>query len=181
MFSSIRSFVNFLSSFKWTFRLSYDIWRHIWRHNHVSAFNKSKYQNSDTIIAFVGWKYVSIQIFSSIWSFVGILISFEWHFGLFYDTWRHIWRQNIVLPPSTSQNVKILTSQSVFHPKKLTYTHSDQHSHFIEFSGILGDFWTILGRFGGPWRHKRGKDFIILNFWLYHRFFLLKKITHVHF
>ena len=98
MFSSIRSFVNFLSSFEWTFRLSYDIWRHIWRHNHVSAFNKSKYQNSDTIIAFLGWKYVSIQIFSSIRSFVGILISFEWHFGLFYDTWRHIWRQNIVLP-----------------------------------------------------------------------------------
>ena len=34
----------------------------------------------------------------------------------------------------------------------------------------LGDFWTILGRFGGPWRHKRGQDFKILNFWHCYRF-----------
>ena len=53
------------------------------------------------LYALLGWKYVSIQMFSSIRSFIGTLTSFEWYFALFYDTWRH----NIVLPPSKSQNV----------------------------------------------------------------------------
>ena len=84
----LNSIICKLSIIIWMNGLSYDIWRHIWRQNHVSASNKSKYKNSDTIIAFLGRKYVSIQIFSSIRSFVGILTSFEWHFGLSYDTWQ---------------------------------------------------------------------------------------------
>ena len=84
-------------TFEWNFGLPYEIWRHIWRHNHVLAFIKSKYKYSDTTIAFLGWKYVSIQVFSSIRSFVGIL-TFEWRFWLFHDIWRHIWRHNVVLP-----------------------------------------------------------------------------------
>ena len=54
--------------------------------------------------------------------------------------------------------------------KTQLYALWDQQSHFIEISGVLGDSGTILGRFGGPWRHKRGRNFSIFYFWLYHRF-----------
>ena len=46
-----------------------------------------------TIVIF-GWKYVKIQIYSLIWSFAGILASFEWTFGMAYDIWRHISRRS---------------------------------------------------------------------------------------
>ena len=141
-----------------TFWLNHDIWRH----NIVLAFIKSKYKYSGTKIAFCGWKYVSVQVSSSIRSFVGILTSFEWHFWLFHDIWRHIWRHNIVLPPSKSQNVIVLTPQSVFHSKTThLYAFWDQHSHLIKISGVLGDFWFIFGHF---WVHDVTKVVKIFRF-----------------
>ena len=43
---------------------------------------------------------------------------YEWHFGLSYDIWRHIWRHNHVLTLQKFLNIIIQTSLSVFHPKK---------------------------------------------------------------
>ena len=93
---------------------------------------------------FLGWIYVSIQLFSSIWLFFGILTLFEWNFGLFYDIWRHIWRHNIVLLLQKVLNIMIQTSLSVLHPKKThLYAVWDQRGHFNEISVVLGYFWII--------------------------------------
>ena len=55
-----------------------------------------------------------------------------WHSNIIWMTfWTILWyltsylASQYRLTPSKSQNVKILTSQSVFHPKKLNYTHSE--------------------------------------------------------
>ena len=85
------------------------------------------------------------------------------HFGLFYDTWRHIWRHNIVLRLWKFKMSKFWHQNRFFIPKKLN-AFWDQHSHFIEISGVLGDFGTILGPFEGPWHHKMGQDFEIWIF-----------------
>ena len=76
-----------------------------------------------------------------------------WNSNIIWMTfWTNLWSltsylaSQYRLTPSKSQNVKILTSQSVFHPKKLAFW--DQQSHFIEISGvfqvILGPFWVAL-------------------------------------
>ena len=117
-------------------------------HYKVLVFNKSKYYNSDTTIAFIGRKYVSMQIFSSIRSFVGILTLFERHFGLFYDPGCHIWRQNVILP---LQKVKM---SKFWHHNRFSIQKNSptrilrQQSHLIEISGVLvifGPFWVVLG------------------------------------
>ena len=79
-----------------------------------------------------------------------------WHSNIIWMTfWTILWSlksylaSQYRLTPSKSQNVKILTSQSVFHPKKLTYTHSETNRvillRFQAFQVILGLFWVILG------------------------------------
>ena len=70
------------------------------------------------------------------------------------------------LTPSKSQNVIILTPQSVFHPKNThLYAFWDQHSHLIKIFGVLGDFWFILGHF---WVHdvtkQKGSRFLDFKF-----------------
>ena len=101
--------------------------------------------------------HTNFQLNSIIW----------WHSNIIWMTfWTNLWSltsylaSQYRLTPSKSQNVKILTSQSVFHPKKLTYTHSETNR-------------VILLRFPAiSWRHKRGRNFWIFYFWLYHRFSL---------
>ena len=69
---------------------------------------------------------------------------YEWHFGLSYDIWRHIWRHNHVLTLQKFLNIIIQTSLSVFHPKRShLYAVWDQHGHFNEISVVLGYFWII--------------------------------------
>ena len=85
------------------------------------------------------------------------------------------------LTPSKSQNFKILTSQSVFHPKKTQlYALWDQQSFYWDFRRFSSDSGNILGHIGGPWRHKRGQNFRILYFGLCHRFSFPKNIAHAH-
>ena len=118
----------------------------------VLAFNKSKYYNSDTTIAFFGRYMYPYKFSAQFRSFDGILTSFEWQSTLktklnrfshgnprFSLTicmtfWTILWyltsylTSKCHLTPSKSQNVKILTPQSVFHPKKLTFTHSETNT-----------------------------------------------------
>ena len=65
--------------------------------------------------------------------------------------------------------------------KTYPYEIWEQNYHFVEFYGDLGDFWTILGKIGGQWRHKRGQDFKISEFWHHHRFSHSTKHTHAKF
>ena len=103
LFRSIRLSITFQHH-----EASYDIWRHIWGHND----EKSKYHNCDTTIAFLGWKYVKIQIHSSIWSFAG------WHYNISMNIWATWWylTSYVTSQPCVSlpinQNIKILTPPS---------------------------------------------------------------------
>ena len=100
----------------------------------------------------------------------GILTHFEGNFEIFYDIWRHIWRQNHVLPLQKFLNIIIQTSLSVFHPKRThLYAVWDQHGHFNEISVVLGYFGWFRS-FWGSMTSLWGQDFKILNFWLHHRF-----------
>ena len=73
----------------------------------------------------------------------------------------------------TSQNgarlltFEYLTLSSLFPPQKdCPCSFLDSSNHFIEFSCILGDFWTILGHFGSM-TSQNGSRFLDLRFiWL---------------
>ena len=83
---------------------------------------------------------------------------------------------------SRFRNFEILTSWPVFSPQKTyPYQFLDQNNHFIDFYWVFGEFWAILGKIGGQWRHKRGQDLKISKFWHHHRFSLPKKHTHTNF
>ena len=105
-------------------------------------------------------------------SFYRVFWYFRWFSGHFGSFWGSV----------TSQKGSSFSNFDFFSPQKdCPYTFLDPKDHFIEFAGLLGDFRTILGHFRGPWRHRRGKDFIILYFWLYHRFSHPKILTYTHF
>jgi hypothetical protein len=68
------------------------------------------------------------------------------------------------------------------HPKK--HTDAEFEEQMIILSRFYGDlivFWTISGNIGGLWRHKRGQDFKILEFWHQQRFSHTKKHTNAKF
>ena len=75
------------------------------------------------------------------------------------------------LTPSKSQNVKILTSQSFFHPKKLTLRPTQS---FYWDIWRFRWFWDHFGSFWGTVTSQRGQDFKILNFWNFKGFSTLK-------
>ena len=129
------------------------------------SFRKSKYPNSDINIVFLTWKYVTIQIFSSIWSFVECSSIISLDFWLIFWYLTSYLTSQWGLSPSESHNIIIMTSPTVF-PSQNTYPYAfwDQYNHFIEFSGVLDDIRTILGLSGDLWRHKMGPDFKIFNF-----------------
>ena len=112
-------------------------------------------------------KRLPMLIFRSKQLFYRVFWHFRWFSGHLGSFWGSVTSQK----GSRFSNFGFLTLSSVFPPQKdCPCTFSDPKNHFIEFSGFLGDFRTILGHFRGPWRHKRGQDFIIYNFWLHHRF-----------
>ena len=82
-----------------------------------------------------------------------------WGFRWFLDRFGSFWGSMTSQKGSRFYNFKFLTSSSVFLIQN-TYpcTFLGSKNHFIEFSGILGDFGTILGDFGGSWRHKMCQD-----------------------
>ena len=132
----------------------------------------------DSNIGFSSPKRLPMYIFRSKQSFYRVF----WHFRWFSGHLGSFWGSVTSHMGSRFSNFGFLTLSSVFPPTKdCPCTFLDRKNHFIDFSGFLGDFWTILGHFTGPWRHKRGQDFWILNFWPYHRFYLPKKIAHAHF
>ena len=79
--------------------------------------------------------------------FSGILGDFRAILGHFGSFWGSVTSQKW----SRFQNFEFLTLSSVFPPTKdCPCTFLDPNNHFIEFSGFLGDFRTILGHFRGP-------------------------------
>ena len=85
-----------------------------------------------------------MHMFSAIGSFVGLLTWFEWIFRLYYEIWRHIWRQNKSYP-SISQNIIILTPPSRSSGEICTHTNFQLNSIIFWHSNIICmTFWTIL-------------------------------------
>ena len=61
-----------------------NIWMNLWAiltSDVIFDVKKSKYKISDITITFLGWNYVSVQIFTLIGSFVGILAPLKRNFG----------------------------------------------------------------------------------------------------
>ena len=141
-------------------------------------FKKSKCQNSDTKIGCPS-KETHLYPF---WDQHSHLIEISGVLGDYWTILGHFGGSMTSQKGSRFYNFKFLTSSSVFLLQN-TYpcTFLGSKNHFIEFSGILGDFGTILGHFGGPWRHKRGQYFTILNFWLHHRSSYPKILILAHF
>ena len=132
----------------------------------VIAFNKSKYCNSDTTIAFFGRYNVSIRIFSSIsiiwWhsNIIWMTINLEnkvksiFPYYLYYIL-DYLWYQTsyltskCYLTPSKSKNVKHSDTKIGCPSKKITYTHSETNTviwlRYLAFWMIFGPFWVILG------------------------------------
>ena len=180
MFSAIGSFVSILKSC-WI-----NIWAVLW---YLTSYLIAQWRFIPSIVQNIriltpplcsSYENTS-QIFCSIrLFFVGILTSFEGHFGLFYDTWRHIWRQNVILP---LQKVKI---SKFWHHNQLSIQKNSPIRILRPKQSFNWDiwrfrwFWNVLGRFGSPWRHKRDQDFIILNFWLHHWFSYPKILNLAH-
>ena len=109
-------------------------------------------------------------------------IAFYWVFGEFWailgkisGQWHHKRDQDL-------KTSKFRHHHRFSRPKKsYPYQFLDQNTHFIMFYWVLGEFGAILGKIGGQWRHKRGRDLKVSKFWHHHRFSLPQKHTHTNF
>ena len=106
---------------------------------------------------------------------------FYLRFMWFWDHFAHFWGSVTSQKGSRFQysNFRLYYRFSLL--KKITHAYFQIHTNIYRvfwglswFSGHFGWFWGFV-------TSQKGQDFRFLNFWLYNRFSLPKKIAHAHF